>query len=261
MQRARRALRLGVTLLLAGMLAAGAPGIRRADALPLVVRRPAQLPPDSLFRRLILLRRQAYGRGDSAAYGRLLADDVVHISDLGVRRTRAALVAHVGAKGGGAARFEVSALQVRLVGPETAVVDCEVFEYMRLGSRDVRITARELNVFRQEAGVWRLLAHAETPEVTSPAVVAVPAARLQDYAGVYEWWPGYRETYTVRHGRLLVQATGDSAAVPLDAAAPDAFFAPGDPSVGFFVRDASGRVQSLLVHFADGRVVVARRVR
>ncbi len=221
---------------------------------------PTRLPPDSVFRLLVLVRLQAFGRGDSAAYARLLADDVVHINDYGMRRSRVALLAHVAANNGGAVRYDVSALHARLVGT-AAVVDCEVRDYHRVGSREIRNTARELDVFREEAGEWKLLAHAETPELTSPAALDVGAASLQDYVGVYEWWPGFRETYTAVRGQLFVQASGDSTAVPLRAAAPDAFFVPGDASIILFARDASGRVRSILVHSDDGQLDVVRRVR
>ena len=219
-----------------------------------------QLPADSVFRGLVLARRQAFGRGDSAGYGRLLAAEVVHINDFGARRTRDSLLAHVAANSGAHARFEVGALHARLAG-SVVLVDCEVFEYVPFGPREVRIAARELNVFVQQAGAWKLTAHAETPELMSPASLPLPAATLRDYVGEYEWWPGFRETYSQRGERLFVQATGETASVPLEAAAPDAFFVAGDHTVGLFARDKSGRVSRLLVHFADGRLVVARRVR
>ena len=219
----------------------------------------SQLPADSVFRRLVLARRQAFGRGDSAAYGRLLAPEVVHINDFGARRTRDSLLAHVAANSGARARFEVGALHARLVGG-VALVDCEVLEYVPFGPREVRIAARELNVFVQQEGVWKLTAHAETPELMSPTSQPLPAAMLRDYVGEYEWWPGFRETYSRRGDRLFVRATGDTAWVPLEAAAPDVFFVAGDPTVVLFARDKSGRVSRLLAHFADGRLVVARRV-
>lgn len=218
------------------------------------------LPADSVFRRLVLERRQAFGRGDSAGYGRLLAAEVVHISDVGARRTRESLLAHVAANRGAHPRYEVGALHARFAGP-VVLVDCEVLEYISVGTRELRGSARELNVFVQQEGGWKLTAHAETPEVMSPTPLPLPAATVSDYVGEYEFWPGYRETFTQRGDRLFVRATGDTVSVHLEAAAPDAFFMAGDPGISLFARDASGRVSRLLEHFADGQVFVGRRVR
>ena len=258
MHRLSRLLLL-IALVFSAALACGGPGDLSAGASS-PPDNPTRLPPDSVFRRLVLVRLQAYGRGDSAAYARLLDGDVVHINDYGMRRSRLPLLAHVAANNGGAVRYDVRALHSQLVGT-AAVVDCEVREYHPVGSREMRNAFRELDVFREEAGEWKLLAHAETPELTSPAALGVGAASLQDYVGVYEWWPGYRETYTAVGGQLFIQASGDSTAVPLQAAAPDAFFVPGAPSIILFARDASGRVRSILVHSDDGQLDVARRVR
>jgi hypothetical protein len=219
-----------------------------------------QLPADSVFRRLVLARRQAFGRGDSAAYGRLLAAEVVHINDVGARRTRESLLAHVAANSGAHVRYEVGALHARFAGA-VVLVDCEVLEFISLGPREVRTTARELNIFVEQEGRWKLTAHAETPEAISPAPLRLPAAMLRDYVGEYEWWSGYRETYSQRGNQLFARATGDTVSVPLESSAPDAFFLPGDPTMILFARGASGRVGHLLVHFPDGRVVVAGRVR
>jgi SnoaL-like domain len=212
-----------------------------------------------LFRDLILQRRQAYGRGDTAAYARLVADSLVHIDDRGMRRDRAAVMRFVKENAGGRARYVIGDLHVRRTG-SIAVVDCDVTEFIPFGPREQRIAAHELNVFEMHGARWLLVQHAETPLLGQPDSVAMDSLTLDQYVGRYEWYPGFVDTITRRGNQLFILSTGESEPAPLSAAGNGAVVIEGDPSVGFFTRDASGKVDAELVHFLDGRLVRARRV-
>mgnify|MGYP003575505695 CR=1 FL=1 len=82
---------------------------------------------------------------------------------------------------------------------------------------------------------------------TERTVIAVPAATLQQYVGVYQIAPTFALTVTVVDGKLMVQATGQSA-FELFAEAPDAFFLRVVDARVTFTRDASGAVESLTLH-------------
>ena len=215
-------------------------------------------PSDDEFRQLVLERRRAFGHGDAAAYGRLIAPEIVHLNDSGVRRTRDALLAHVAGNRDSGAQYEVTALETHPIDANTIVVDCEVAESLPFGPHNERTLARELNVFVRKNHRWLVVAHSETPELTDPSPAA--SHEIADYAGTYEWWPGYQETYRVEGSTLTVRATGESVSTKLQAASGESFYAPGDTSVVVFCRDRSGRVTHAVIHFFDGRLVNARRV-
>ncbi|MDQ2929602.1 MAG: nuclear transport factor 2 family protein [Gemmatimonadota bacterium] len=211
------------------------------------------------FHDLILRRRVAYGHGDTAAYGRLVSPDVVHIDDRGNRRNRAVLMQFVLANVGSRARYEVGVVHVRHAGA-LVIADCDVTEYIPFGPREQMIAAHESNVFERRDGRWLLLQHSEAPILSQPARIALDSMTLEQYVGRYEWYPGYVDTISRRGARLFIQSTGEAEPTALTAAGNDAFFVDGDPTVGFFVRDSTGRVSKELVHFLDGRLVIARRV-
>jgi hypothetical protein len=219
----------------------------------------AQSGDVALFRDLIRQRREAYGHGDTAAYARLVGDSLVHIDDRGMRRDRAAVMRFVRDNAGARARYEIGDVHVRR-SATTAVVDCDVTEYIPFGPREQRIGARELNVFEKRGARWLLVEHAETPILGQPDSIETDSSLLDRYVGRYEWYPGFVDTITRRGGRLYILSTGESEALPLTSAGNGAFFIDGDPTVGFFARDASGKVTAELVHFLDGRLVTARRI-
>ncbi len=211
------------------------------------------------FHDLILRRRIAYGHGDSTAYGKLVSPNVVHIDDRGNRRERAALMKLVKENVGGHARYEVGVVHVRRAGA-LAIADCDVVEYAPFGPREQKISAHESNVFERRDGRWLLLQHSETPLLSQPASVALDSTALEEYVGRYEWYPGYVDTISRRGTQLYIQSSGDAETVPLMPAGDGAFFVDGDPTVGFFTRDSTGKVNAELVHFLDGRLVAAHRV-
>src|SRR5262245_20318243 len=76
------------------------------------------LPPDEVFRKLILQRVEAHSRGDTAGYLKLLADDFVHVDDNGKRRTVGEMQTLVVAN---RSRWEVDKLHARPLGESMAV--------------------------------------------------------------------------------------------------------------------------------------------
>ena len=217
----------------------------------------APLPPDEVFRKLVLQRVEAHSRGDGEGYRRLLTDDFVHVDDTGKRRTVNEIQTLVVAN---RSHWEVDKLHARPLGDSMALVDCELTEVVPFGPRELRMPLHETDVFVLQGDRWLFKEHAETHALDSPRVMTPNARLLDDYVGRYEWWPGYIDTITRKGDQLYGQSTGDSAAEPLRAASDESFFIEGDASLGVFVRGVDGKVTHELIHFPDGKVIVARKL-
>jgi len=215
------------------------------------------LPPDEMYRKLILERVEAHSRGDGAGYLKLLTDDFVHVDDTGKRRTLNEMQTVVVAN---RSHWEVDKLHARPLGESMAIVDCEVTEIVPFGPREVRMPLHETDVFVLQGDRWLFKEHAETHALDSPKVITPDARLLDDYVGSYEPWPGYIETITRKGDQLYGQATGDSEAGPLRAASDESFFVEGEPGLIVFVRGVDGKVTHELIHFPDGKIIVARKL-
>jgi CubicO group peptidase (beta-lactamase class C family) len=105
-----------------------------------------------------------------------------------------------------------------------------------------------------------LLALARGEAVTLPSerqVIAVSPELLQEYEGVYDLAPTFAITVSVVDGKLMAQATGQSA-FELYAESVDAFFLRVVDAQVTFSRDASGAVDGLILH-QGGRDSPARK--
>jgi hypothetical protein len=221
----------------------------------------ASAPPhsDAAFRALIVQRLDAYGRGDSAVYGHLIANEFVHIMDTGVRRRRDELLAAVAANAGSTSRYEVGELHAQVYG-QVAIVDGAVIHYPSFGPREIAIPFHETDVFIWREGRWLYLHHQETLTVVSPKAAVQDVRSLDDYVGRYEWWPGYVDIITRQGNVLFGQNASDAAPTPMEASSRESFFVAGDASSVMFARDRNGRVTHYLLHFPNGQVVVARKL-
>jgi mono/diheme cytochrome c family protein len=75
---------------------------------------------------------------------------------------------------------------------------------------------------------------------------AVPPATLHEYEGTYRFNDGFTLVITVADGRLQVQFDGGGPPITLTATSRTQFEGDGIPDVLQFVRDATGRVTSVL---------------
>ena len=212
---------------------------------------------DDVFRQMILQRLEAHSRGDVEGYRRLLDDRFVHVDDTGTRRTVAEIAAIAQPND---SKWSLGASHTRSVTPSLALVECEISEEVAFGPRRIAMPLMETDLFVKRHDGWRFLEHAETHAVAALPALAVDAAALRDFAGTYEWWPGYRETFTADATELYAQAPDEKDRAHLKAASAESFFVPGDPTLVVFLRNAEGKVDAQLVHFANGRVFVAKKV-
>ena len=229
--------------------------------LPSAIAQETSAPPhsDEVFRGLIVQRLDAYRRGDSAAYGHLIANEFVHIMDDGIRRTHDKMLERVAANASPKSRYDVGELHAQIYG-QLAVVDCEVIHYPSFGPHEIALPFHETDVFIWREGRWLYLQHQETLRVVSPKAAAPEVRSLDDYVGRYEWWPGYVDIITRRGNTLFGQDSPDVAPTPMVASSGESFFIAGDAGLVMFVRNRSGRVTHYLLHFPNGQVVVARKL-
>jgi len=215
-----------------------------------------------IFRRLISARLTAAKHADTAAYRRLADPQLVFVDEDGVRTTVAERLRQLAAHGAEDERvhYDVDSLHVSVMG-DMALVDYLGIEHEPLGPREHISSHRTLDTYLLRGGQWRLLRHADVLTLALPAPVKLTAAALDEYVGRYEWWPGYIDTITRQGNQLFDQSTGEKKASLNLAATPESFYIAGDPALLVFVRDKTGRVVGYVLHWPDGQVMSARRLR
>lgn len=237
-------IRFLITALAAAAVLAPVPG--RASAPP---------PSAEVFEALILARISAFADGDAERYGALLADGFVHVSDSGVRRSRADMPAYVRSHGGhgAAVRYRVEALDWRPLGGHVLVDSVMVEQAPAATARWV-----ESNLFRVQDGRWLLVHHQETPVVEPARAIAVDADVLAGYAGRYDYGDGLVDTVSLDGDVLGVSDGGPPAR--LVAVAPDTFRVDGAGGVLVFLRDETGRIAGQVFVPPNGQVASSRKL-
>ena len=106
----------------------------------------------------------------------------------------------------------------------------------------IRTKFRTTDTWHSTAAGWKLVASMTLAALDDPPAIALPPAKLAEYAGRYELTPDIHYTVRVDGDRLLGLRDGGKE-VELKAEAADIFFVPGSPrSRKVFYRDSSGRV-------------------
>jgi hypothetical protein len=224
----------------------------------------------ALFLRLTLERVTAYRQSDTAAYRRLVDPAMVYIDDDGSRRTadefiKSFATANAKAKANKNETSQPTRSHLDSVhvfrARDMAFADFYWVNTRQYGSRDFASPYRVLETYVQRDGRWLLLKHAATHAVVAPTPVAVDSSVLAAYVGRYEWWPGYVDTITRVGNQLYEQGSDEKRATLNIAATPESFYIAGDPSLLVFVRDTTGHVVGYVLHWPDGQVTPARRLR
>lgn len=210
---------------------------------------------DAVFRKLVLERIRAYGRGDAATYLTLLADGFVHVSDLGERRSKDQMRAYVKGHGDSPASYAISRLSWRTEG-NLAIVEAEVRERVP----DMENALRETDILKWQDDRWLYLLHHETAVWQAPIAVAVTGDRLADYAGRYRTSTGTIDIITTNGRNLFGRTLPDVAVSPLVQVGRGAFGLRADPTLVVFLRDRAGSVTGCLWHLPSGQTVLSHRI-
>ena len=185
----------------------------------------------------------AVAPGNTAVWDKYLDPQVIYAEEDGSYKGKPAMLKEIRPlpKGlGGDIRIEI--LSYAEDG-DTAVALFRQNETERYYGQTIHARYLTNTVWKRRAGGWKQIAAQVLAERTDPPAIALPANKLEQYAGTYRLKnsePTYR--LAVAGGKLLGTRSGRKAA-EWKAEAPDVFFIPGDPRIRkIFQRDASGKV-------------------
>ncbi len=231
-----------ILLLLAGPLIAG-----------LLIAGPVSAAEDDAA----ILKRQAQELMDAVTYGnpkvwdKYLDPQVVYIDEAGEVSNKAALLDQIKplpAGISGSIKTEVTELHVF---GDTAVLHVDDHESENYFGHALKAEYRSLETWRRTGDGWKLIGGQVYAGLIDPPAIALPATRLDEYAGTYRL--NAEITYTLHRegGKLIGQRSGpghDPVALAVEAS--DVLFVPGQPrSRKIILRDGQGRITG----FADRR--------
>jgi hypothetical protein len=210
---------------------------------------------DQSLPQAIRSRLDAYARGDSATWGRYVADDCLCSSS-----SKAAIQQEITARPPGLKIWfgEIDGLEVRVNG-DTAVARYRVTEYSDIGTQRIASPQWRVECYVRGEGGWLLIAGADSAMAVDPPVARVDPKVYEAYEGQYEYAPGMVDTVRREGGRLMVQPAGQGKE-ELFAQDEATYFAKGQEWRMIFVKDEYGRVTSVRFRFHE-QDVVGRKIK
>jgi len=195
-----------------------------------------------------LLQRQtqemmdAVASGNRAVWDRYLLPDMVYTAEDGSKKTKEQLLDELQPL----PREIWGQLKVtdfRVVVRGTTVVATYLSEEAEgYFGQAIHARYRSTDTWLQTKDGFRLLASQVLALRDDPKPIAQPAAKLDEYVGVYELTPDVKYIITRDGGGLVGQRTGRKLDT-LKAETPDSFFVPGQPRLRkIFQRDEKGRI-------------------
>jgi hypothetical protein len=125
---------------------------------------------------------------------------------------------------------------------DTAVATYIADESLDYHGQLIKTKFRTTDTWRHGPTGWLMVASMTLAVLDDPPAVALPPAKLAEYAGQYELTSDIHYTIRLDGARLLGVRDGGKEA-ELKAEAPDVFFVAGSPrSRKVFYRDAAGRI-------------------
>lgn len=184
----------------------------------------------------------AIAPGDRALWERTLTKDAVYVDENGTIMDRQAFLASlVPLPHGVTGSIAITDYRVQAHGDSAFVIhrdeERESFHGQALLAHYLMTES-----WRREAGEWKLASAHVYVVNDDPPAVALPAARLAEYAGRYEAAPDLHYVVRVGDGRLMGGTEGGTMQ-PLLAETADVLFLKGQPRKRFvFQRDGQGRI-------------------
>lgn len=222
----------------------------------------AQQPADSATAQLARIAQalmDAVAPGDTATWNRWLAADGLFTDENGRTRTRAEVLAELGPLPPGYVGHIRVANPRAVVAGETAVLSYDALEDLTLYGQRLDTRFHSTDTFVRRGGEWRMVGQQVQVLPAELRPVAVDPASFDALAGTYELGSGVTIEVRREGGRLMAQRTGRPAEELLPIGR-DRFVRRGSPrGERFFVRDAAGRVTSM-VDRRDNLDLVWRRV-
>lgn len=191
---------------------------------------------------------------DPKPWQRYMSDRGVYVSESGETATKAELLeAFGGFPPGLSGSIEVRNPRISEFG-DIAVVVFDAHEKQAVFDQHIEVDYINSHVWRREGGEWRLLAAQAAVRARDPQALPIDAARLQDFAGLYELSGKWRYRVAVRDG-ALVGGMDQREPKALIAVGDNVFAEAGSPLgiLRIFVRGAGGTVERMVQRrkFAD----------
>ena len=213
--------------------------------------------------RIVTDQFSAITRGDMAAYGSSMADDLIYIPDWGTAYSKPQILARTlrSFKEGVGKKFE-DIRDVHVVEDTgSAIFTCEVTERVIYGDQEFRDRLRRTVHFVRRNGRWQavLIQFTTVPE-NHHVAAQIDSPRLDAYVGRYLWTSGLVNTITREGDKLVSQwrATGSKTELlPLNETT---FFSRDDLGETIFVKNDEGRVTHYIYRRADGQEFRAKRI-
>jgi Domain of unknown function (DUF3471)/Domain of unknown function (DUF4440) len=128
------------------------------------------------------------------------------------------------------------------------------------GEQSLTSRVTVVDTYTKKDGNWVLIAHVEMPDPVKRQSVKVSPAILAQYAGQYEYGPGFVDTISVVGGKLMSQETGEDKPTELLPLNETTFFVDGDESLTTFEKDPSGKVSRYVLR-ESGQELIAKKIK
>ncbi len=257
MRLATSATRIGALVFLLCLSYSAACTSQEAGTIPRSARTRAELL------QIVTEQFSAVTRGDMAAYGSSMADDLLYIPDWGTVYSKQQILARtLRTFNEGVGKIFQDVRDVHVVDHgNSAILTCEVVERLIYGDQEFSDRLRRTVHFVRRNGRWLavMIQFTTVPE-NHRIAVETDSTALDAYVGRYAWASGLVNTLNREGGRLMSQwrATGPKIEqFPLN---DTTFFARDDLGVVIFKKDNAGRVTHYIYRRADGQEFRANRI-
>jgi hypothetical protein len=203
-------------------------------------------------------RHAARARFDRNAYSAMIDPSVV-FAEPGEVQTATQILAEVHPTVGYKMVVENESPKVTSFG-QTAVAVYRQSEKEIYGEQSLTSRVIVVDTYLKKDGNWLLIAHVEVPEPVKRQSIKMNPAVFSQYAGQYEYGPGFVDTISVVGGKLMAQETGDDKPSELQPLNETNFFVDGDDGLVIFEKDASGKV-SRYVYRTKGQELIAKKIK
>lgn len=196
--------------------------------------------------RIIQSLMDAVAVGDKAVWERHVADDLIYTDENWRVLTKAEILADFRPLPKGySGSIKVAEVRSRING-DAAVISWQAHEEETVYGQRLTPVYLVTDTYFRRGGRWQLVAEQITVRPSERKTFAVDPKVYDSLAGEYELTPGVTYTVTVEGGRLMGQRTGRDKQELLPADVNTYFVKGTVRGEKVFVRDAGGRVTSIL---------------
>lgn len=183
--------------------------------------------------------------GNQAPWKQYFAEDALYFDERGRSMDKKALVADIAPLPKGySGNIKLVKPQSRIVG-QTAILSYDLDETEIIYGQTLKARYHTTDTWMFRDGRWQIVASQVLRYYEDPAPGKIDAARLNDYVGTYELAPGVTLTVS-REGDNLYSKRSERPQELLVPETADLFFHPGAEGRRLFLRNDSGKVDTLI---------------